>query len=532
MTLKHPKGPQPPAEDLSVAPIFTLEATRVPRHHLAEGEMDPDVAYQIVHDELMLDGNARLNLATFVTTWMEPAGRRCSWRRRFDKNMIDKDEYPQTAEIEMRCVDMLSRLWHAPEPDKATGCSTTGSSEAAMLGGLALKRRWQQRARGRGQAGRQAQPRDGHQRPGLLGEVRQLLGRRDAPGADGGRPLPPLRRGGGQAAATRTRSAWSRSSGRRSTAATSRSRRSARRSTTSQERTGLDIPIHVDGASGGFIAPFLDPDLEWDFRVPRVAVDQRLGPQVRAGLPGRRLGRLARRRGAARGPDLLGQLPGRRDADLRAQLLAARLAGGRPVLQLPAPRVRRLPARAAVRARRGHAPRARDREARPVRAAHARRRAAGVRLQGEGRGRRTSPSSTSRRRCASAAGRCRPTRSPKNREDLAALRVVVRRGFTLDVADLLLDDLKRQLPRLEKLPAPGPGRPGQQLPPLAAQLRRLRSARLGRGRVARLVEAELDPAGKGDGRQQPHPWSLTGRATSIPSAWRVATVAATSSVIR
>ena len=68
-----------------------------------------------------------------------------------DKNMIDKDEYPQTAELESRCVAMLSRLWHAPDAEAATGCSTTGSSEAAMLGGLALKRRWQQRRRAAGQ---------------------------------------------------------------------------------------------------------------------------------------------------------------------------------------------------------------------------------------------------------------------------------------------------------------------------------------------------------------------------------------------
>ena len=93
----------------------------------------------------MLDGNARMNLATFVTTWMEPQADKLM-AECFDKNMIDKDEYPQTAELEMRCVNMLSRLWHA-EPGQATGCSTTGSSEAAMLGGLALKRRWQQAPR-------------------------------------------------------------------------------------------------------------------------------------------------------------------------------------------------------------------------------------------------------------------------------------------------------------------------------------------------------------------------------------------------
>ena len=106
--------------------------------------MPPDVAYQIVHDELMLDGNARLNVATFVTTWMEPQAEKLM-AECFDKNMIDKDEYPQTAEIESRCVSILANLWHAPDADEATGCSTTGSSEAAMLGGLALKRRWQKR---------------------------------------------------------------------------------------------------------------------------------------------------------------------------------------------------------------------------------------------------------------------------------------------------------------------------------------------------------------------------------------------------
>ena len=99
--------------------------------------MPPDVAYQIIHDELMLDGNARLNVATFVSTWMEPQAEKLM-AECFDKNMIDKDEYPQTAEIETRCVNILANLWHAPDAEEATGCSTTGSSEAAMLGGLAL----------------------------------------------------------------------------------------------------------------------------------------------------------------------------------------------------------------------------------------------------------------------------------------------------------------------------------------------------------------------------------------------------------
>src|ERR671917_912202 len=112
---------------LSVSPLLDGKVT-VPEHRLPDGPMLPEMAYEIVHDELMLDGNARLNLATFVTTWMEPQATRLMTET-FDKNMIDKDEYPRTAELEMRCVRMLARLWHATDPDTAVGCSTTGSSE-------------------------------------------------------------------------------------------------------------------------------------------------------------------------------------------------------------------------------------------------------------------------------------------------------------------------------------------------------------------------------------------------------------------
>src|SRR3954470_24633248 len=134
----------PVNEHVSIRPQFSLrgEMAEVPRLRLPDGEMPPDVAAQIIHDELMLDGNARLNLATFVTTWMEPAARTLMTEC-FDKNMIDKDEYPQTAELEKRCVSILADLWHAPSGgEDAVGCSTTGSSQAAMLRGMALTGRW------------------------------------------------------------------------------------------------------------------------------------------------------------------------------------------------------------------------------------------------------------------------------------------------------------------------------------------------------------------------------------------------------
>src|SRR6478735_9366241 len=116
VTLTHPNSPNRLAEELALRPLYGLEEARIPRHDLPEGEMPPDLAYQIIHDELMLDGSARLNVATFVTTSMEPQAEKLMIEC-FDKNMIDKDEYPQTAEIEARCVKMLSRLWHAPDAD-------------------------------------------------------------------------------------------------------------------------------------------------------------------------------------------------------------------------------------------------------------------------------------------------------------------------------------------------------------------------------------------------------------------------------
>src|SRR3954471_4814846 len=127
-------------------PIFARAGAPgdLPHTKLPDHSIRPDTAAQLIADELMLDGNARLNLATFVTTWMEPQARDLMMGT-LDKNMIDKDEYPRTAELEQRCVNMLSRLWHSPDHEEATGTSTTGSSEAAMLAGMALKWRWRAR---------------------------------------------------------------------------------------------------------------------------------------------------------------------------------------------------------------------------------------------------------------------------------------------------------------------------------------------------------------------------------------------------
>src|SRR6478672_12108226 len=129
--------------DTALQPRFTRSGmATVPRDRIPEEPMLPQTAYQVVLDEVMLDGNARFNLATFVTTWMDEEADRL-YAATADKNMVDKDEYPQTAEIESRCVRMIADLWHAPIGAEPVGTSTTGSSGGCMFAGLAMKRRWQ-----------------------------------------------------------------------------------------------------------------------------------------------------------------------------------------------------------------------------------------------------------------------------------------------------------------------------------------------------------------------------------------------------
>jgi len=239
-----------------------------PRHSIPENGMSPSTAYHLIHDELILDGSSRFNLATFCSTWMEPEASRLMGET-FDKNMIDKDEYPQTAELEMRCVHMLAELWNAPDPDSTIGTSTIGSSEACMLGGLALKWRWRQKMKKLGK------PTD---KPNLvMGTNTQVCWHKFARywdvearevALDGNDVVTNPER----AAAACDENTIGVVSILGSTF-TGHYEDVLGLSTALdqlQEKTGLDIPIHVDGASGAFVAPFLQPHLLWDFRLPRV----------------------------------------------------------------------------------------------------------------------------------------------------------------------------------------------------------------------------------------------------------------------
>jgi glutamate decarboxylase len=240
----------------------------LPKLRIPEGATSPEIAARLVRSDLILDGNARLNLATFVTTWMEPEARRLM-AETADKNMIDKDEYPQTAELEMRCVNILADLWHARSGAQAIGTSTTGSSEAAMLGGMALLWRWRARRRAAGK------PTD---RPNLVTGINvQVCWEKFCRYWDVEPRLAPMegdRRhlDGEQAAKLCDENTIGVVAVLGSTFDGSYEpvkEISAALDGLQGER-GLDVPLHVDAASGGFVAPFIQPDLEWDFRLPRV----------------------------------------------------------------------------------------------------------------------------------------------------------------------------------------------------------------------------------------------------------------------
>ena len=230
-----------------------------------QGEQE---AYEKISSELLLDGHARLNLATFVTTWM-PSMAAKLMAETADKNMIDKDEYPQTAEIEARCVNILADLWHCPEGADAIGCSTTGSSEASMLAGMAMKWRWRARMRAAGK------PTD---RPNLVtGANVQVCWEKFCRYWDVEPRLVPMEGDrfhldAEQAVAHCDENTIGVVSVLGSTFDGSYEpvKEIATALDQLEQERGLNIPLHVDAASGGFVAPFLQPELEWDFRVPRV----------------------------------------------------------------------------------------------------------------------------------------------------------------------------------------------------------------------------------------------------------------------
>jgi glutamate decarboxylase len=255
---------------LYVAPIYARsgETSSIAKDDIPADGRDPRVVYRLLHDELMLDGNARQNLATFVTTFMDEEADKL-FAETLDKNMIDKDEYPQTAAIEGRCVRILSNLWNSPSHEQATGTSTVGSSEAVMLGGLALKWRWRQRREAAGLA---------TDRPNMvMSSTVQVVWEKFCRYWDVEPRYAPIEEGRLVLNAEETLKLVDENTigvvvilGSTFDGSYEPVQEIAAALDDLAASGGPDVPVHVDAASGGFVAPFIDPDLAWDFRVPRV----------------------------------------------------------------------------------------------------------------------------------------------------------------------------------------------------------------------------------------------------------------------
>jgi glutamate decarboxylase len=234
---------------------------------MPERESDPHVIKELVKDELFLDGNARQNLATFCQTYHDEEVRELM-DLSIDKNMIDKDEYPQTAELEERCVNMIAQLWNAPDELETVGTSTVGSSEACMLGGMAMYYRWK--------AKREAEGKDTSKPNMVCGPVQICWHKfarywdielREVPMEDDRFYMSPeamLQYVDENTIGVVT------TMGLTFTGKYEPVQDICKALDAYEKKTGISIDVHVDAASGGFLAPFCAPHLRWDFRLDRV----------------------------------------------------------------------------------------------------------------------------------------------------------------------------------------------------------------------------------------------------------------------
>nr|QPZ56188.1 glutamic acid decarboxylase [Trifolium repens] len=258
--------------DVSVHSTFASRYVRtsLPRFKMPEESIPKEAAYQIINDELMLDGNPRLNLASFVTTWMEPECDKLIMAS-INKNYVDMDEYPVTTELQNRCVNMIAHLFNAPleENEAAVGVGTVGSSEAIMLAGLAFKRKWQNKRKQEGK------PFD---KPNIVtGANVQVCWEKFARYFEV--ELKEVKLSEGYYVMDPKKAVDLVDENTICVAAILGSTLNGEFEDVKtlndllvekNKETGWDTPIHVDAASGGFIAPFIYPELEWDFRLPLV----------------------------------------------------------------------------------------------------------------------------------------------------------------------------------------------------------------------------------------------------------------------
>ena len=258
------RGPE--KTDPKLAADYRFLTEDAPAHEFPANGMGAQQAMRLVDEDLVLEGDPWRNLATFVTTWMEPEAQRLI-AENLHRNFIDHAEYPITAEIEQRCIRMLADLFHAP--GETTGARTQGSSEAIMLGALSLKWKWRERRKEEGK---------GFDRPNLVfgGDV-HVVWEKFCRYFDVEPRIVPLQEGKYTIGPEDVEPHLDENTiGVAAVLGTTFTGHADdivginKLLVETKAEKGLDVPLHIDGASGGFVWPFLYPDSEWDFRLEQV----------------------------------------------------------------------------------------------------------------------------------------------------------------------------------------------------------------------------------------------------------------------
>ncbi|KAF5098547.1 hypothetical protein D0Z00_001990 [Geotrichum galactomycetum] len=257
-------------EHRAVNAYFSNYSTQpIPKFRIPDEGSEPETSYQLIKDDLELDGKPALNLASFVNTYIDPNAEKLAVEN-INKNLADNDEYPALISLHERCVSILSHLWNVPEGKTAVGTATTGSSEAIHLGGLAMKRRWEARQKAAGKP---------YDRPNILmGANAQVALEKFARYFDvEPRIIPVCKESSYCLDVTKVKEELDENTigifvilGSTYTGHFEDVQAVSDILDQYERETGFDIPIHVDGASGAMVAPFVHPNHVWDFRLDRV----------------------------------------------------------------------------------------------------------------------------------------------------------------------------------------------------------------------------------------------------------------------
>lgn len=253
-------------------PIFgTVESNEsIPKYELAKKSIAPQVAYRLIKDDLLDEGNARQNLCTFCQTYMDDEAVKLM-SETLEKNAIDKSEYPQTTDLENRCVNILADLWHAPKDESFMGTSTVGSSEACMLGGMAMKFRWRNRAKALGMDVTSRKPNL------VISSGYQVCWEKFCVYWDIEMRLVPMDEEHMSINVDKVLDYVDDYTigvvgilGITYTGKYDDIKALDKKLEEYNKTAKLTVPMHIDAASGGMFAPFIEPELEWDFRLKNV----------------------------------------------------------------------------------------------------------------------------------------------------------------------------------------------------------------------------------------------------------------------